>query len=111
MKVKIAQKNLETGLITKFSIQGKRVGPFFIHDSSESEREWTVTHASTGYAVQRSLNSEARAKWLAVELSKLDVWAFSDPKSVKKIEKDTLSAIAFLRFDAINGDCQGQIDD
>lgn len=112
MKIEIIQKNTETGVINKLSIPGERIGPFAVHMTPESaDREWTVTHAATGYAIQRFLPSEVRAKWLARKLSEMDVWGFDDPQAARTISKDDMEAITVLRVDAMNGDCQGEVDD
>lgn len=112
MKVEIIQKNTRSGEITKMTMPGESVGPFAVHMTPESsDGDWTVTHAATGYAIQRFLPSEARAKWLARKLSEIDVWGFDDPQAAKSISKDDMAAITVLRVDAMNGDCQGEVDD
>lgn len=112
MKVEIMQKNPITGEISKMTMPGESIGPFAIHMTPESsDREWTVTHVATGYAIQQFLPSKPRAAWLATKLAEIDVWGFTDPQAARAISKDDMAAITVLRTDAMNGDCQGEIDD
>jgi hypothetical protein len=108
-KVTIKQQNTINSETSEVTVLCERIGPFAIHRMPENPLAWTLSHARTGYAVQRHLPSDKRAEWLARKLMALKVWGFSDPQDVRKFDKDILAQITVLRADAMSGDCQGEI--
>lgn len=103
-------------------VTGFDVGPFFVHiglsddetlSYSNDRHEWDtwhVTHRSSGFAVQKKINTHPRAIWLAQQLCALDVWDHdTKPALLAGLSQEQLGIIATLRADAMSGDCQGQL--
>lgn len=85
-------------------VSGLAVGPFVVHEDIDDDTSWTVTHAASGYAVQRSLPALENALWLARELNELPVWDFDTPEGVKKIRPRVLGQIHAARGAAMWGE-------
>ena len=111
--VRIKVKSTVTGKVESADVECERIGPFAIYPTPCYDGHgFTVGHVATGYAVQRSLPTIERARWLARKLLDFDVWKPRNPKRLKEgIDADTMNVIKVLRMDAMAGDCQGEFSD
>ncbi|WP_164146974.1 hypothetical protein [Stenotrophomonas maltophilia] len=70
--------------------------------------DWGITHLPSGASIQRAIPSHYRAIWLSRQLLAMQGMDGTSAAEIRAAVADRMGEINALRFDAMNGDCQGQ---
>lgn len=95
--IKVPHGDQKTLRVERYiEVTGVALGPFIIHESVDGLSGWVVTHAASGFAIQKRIPRKDRALWLAGELNGYPVWDFTTPKGMN-IPTEILEKISQAR--------------